>query len=109
MGSSISKLAAMMTLGIVACAALDCSVDDFYCVNGEAACVVPGCNDGILNGSESDIDCGGECSGCTAQQACATTDDCETRFCTSGLCCESLCPVWSRSYGALVDDDARAA
>ncbi len=109
MASSVSKLAATTVLGIVAGAVLDCSVDDFYCIDGEPACAVPGCNDGILNGTESDVDCGGECGGCETEKACGTADDCEARFCTSGMCCVSLCPVWSRSYGALVDDDARAA
>jgi hypothetical protein len=45
-------------------------------------CVVPQCTNGTVDGTESDIDCGGdECPACENGKACNDADDCESRFC----------------------------
>ncbi|NVB39984.1 hypothetical protein G6O69_19220 [Pseudenhygromyxa sp. WMMC2535] len=51
-------------------------------------CQAPTCDDGILSGDESDLDCGGSCAGCLTGQACEAASDC-----TSGACEESLCTL----------------
>ncbi|MBK6921855.1 MAG: hypothetical protein IPH07_30945 [Deltaproteobacteria bacterium] len=40
------------------------------------ACTVPRCDDGLLDGAETDIDCGGPCQGCALCLTCAEPDDC---------------------------------
>ena len=42
--------------------------------------------DGIKNGSETDVDCGGGCGRCMKGLTCATGDDCETAYCSGSVC-----------------------
>jgi hypothetical protein len=44
------------------------------------------CNDGVRNGSETDIDCGGSCGKCASGLACVGGADCSTGVCQAGLC-----------------------
>ncbi len=45
------------------------------------------CSDGVKNGDETDIDCGGAgCPACKKTQACLTNDDCETNLCEHNVC-----------------------
>jgi hypothetical protein len=46
----------------------------------------PTCTDGIQNGSETDVDCGGVCQRCANTRACRSQDDCASALCVSGLC-----------------------
>ena len=47
------------------------------------------CNDGELNGDESDVDCGGSCDACLEGQSCVGSADCMTGACDGGLCGEA--------------------
>ena len=47
---------------------------------------VPTCTDGITNGSESDVDCGGSCPLCGNTRDCTSQDDCRSALCVSGVC-----------------------
>jgi hypothetical protein len=50
------------------------------------------CSDGIKNGTETDIDCGGgSCPLCAEGRACAEGSDCTTGFCPSGVCAAPSC------------------
>ena len=45
------------------------------------------CSDGVRNGSESDIDCGGgSCAACATGKTCGGASDCVSGICTSGTC-----------------------
>lgn len=44
------------------------------------------CEDGTLNGDETDIDCGGSCKQCSRGQQCNFNTDCDTGMCLSGTC-----------------------
>ena len=45
------------------------------------------CTDGITNGSETDVDCGGgTCLRCATGKSCASRDDCATGRCETGTC-----------------------
>jgi hypothetical protein len=45
------------------------------------------CSDGIQNGTESDIDCGGSCPRCATGRACRTRTDCASALCSgTGQC-----------------------
>jgi hypothetical protein len=48
----------------------------------------PTCNDGLKNGSETGVDCGGSCPRCVNGQGCASAHDCASAFCTGGTCQE---------------------
>ena len=56
---------------------------------GHDAWVAPTCDDGVENGDETDVDCGGpDCEACGAGDGCQLSSDCETGLsCTPGLVC----------------------
>jgi len=50
-------------------------------------CSDSGCSDGIKNGNETDLDCGGlSCSGCSVGLSCRIDEDCESNYCLNGKC-----------------------
>jgi len=49
------------------------------------------CDDGVRNGGESDVDCGGPCLPCAVGGACVRSQDCESGSCTGALCRAPLC------------------
>jgi hypothetical protein len=57
---------------------------------GGGGASAPGsCSDGILNGGETDVDCGGDATGCprcAIDQACADGTDCESSLCVNQVC-----------------------
>lgn len=57
------------------------------------ACQVPACGDGVQNGSETGIDCGGapSCKRCSAGYGCESGSDCESLVCWSGACQAPAC------------------
>jgi hypothetical protein len=47
----------------------------------------PGCSDGVKNGEESDVDCGGSvCTRCGIGRICGAPADCATATCAAGHC-----------------------
>lgn len=51
--------------------------------------LAPTCQDGLLNGDETHIDCGGpDCDPCALDQNCNKNSDCHSNFCIDGLCAE---------------------
>jgi hypothetical protein len=57
-----------------------------YCFNHECF----RCDDGIQNGNEDAVDCGGECKGCLGS-FCSNAAECISGFCADGHCCNSAC------------------
>lgn len=49
------------------------------------------CGDGVVNGDETDVDCGGSCGPCDDGQGCAAPDDCTSEVCTDGTCQAPRC------------------
>jgi hypothetical protein len=49
------------------------------------------CKDGVKNGTETDIDCGGSCTRCGDGKACDDTADCLSNTCIGGVCVEPSC------------------
>lgn len=67
---------------------VDADCDGGYCY--EKACLR--CDNGVKEGDETDVDCGGtHCPTCTQARACLTGNDCTSTFCTDGLCCDIAC------------------
>ncbi|MCC6619869.1 MAG: VCBS repeat-containing protein [Deltaproteobacteria bacterium] len=59
-------------------------IDDDACRN---SCVATTCSDGLRNGSETDVDCGGGCATrCAARKACELHDDCASGICAGFVC-----------------------
>lgn len=50
------------------------------------ACAAPACDDGVMNGTETDLDCGGSCSPCPDLAQCVVAEDCESGICGGGHC-----------------------
>ncbi|MCA9638770.1 MAG: hypothetical protein KC420_22235, partial [Myxococcales bacterium] len=58
-----------------------------YCNPDSMTCQVPACDDGIRNGDETDVDCGGSCGmTCDNGQGCIVDDDCISLICDGGVC-----------------------
>jgi hypothetical protein len=55
------------------------------------------CSDGIRNGNESDVDCGGSCGRCPNGKRCTGPNDCNTAFCVNGAC--GYCPMENTPCG----------
>ena len=67
------------------------------CSGGVCGALAAGCADGIKNGVETDIDCGGgSCPPCTLGKTCAVTGDCVLPNCDSTIC--KLPPGYCRPY-----------
>jgi hypothetical protein len=60
----------------------------------------PGCTNGMVDGDESDVDCGGSCPPCDDGQICNTSTDCESMMCTTDMLCGGR-----DSCTALIDDN----
>ena len=62
---------------------VDCNVDtdcaSSVCIAN--TCAAATCGDGVKNGSETGVDCGGGCTGCADGAACANGDDCASKVC----------------------------
>jgi hypothetical protein len=60
-------------------------------------CSSPQCADRVLNGAETDIDCGGgTCQRCATGRVCRANGDCQTGRCVGGVCATCVtgsCPV----------------
>ncbi len=44
------------------------------------------CNNGIKDGTESDVDCGGSCPACDNGENCNVSGDCSSDLCINGVC-----------------------
>lgn len=70
----------------------DCGAG-FVCATATRRCTAESCQDGVLSGSETLVDCGGGvCPGCSPSSPCSRGDDCDSGICSQGLCAEAACP-----------------
>ncbi|MCB9358624.1 thrombospondin type 3 repeat-containing protein [Candidatus Woesearchaeota archaeon] len=67
-----------------------CSEDDDctsrYCNATSLKCANPSCEDDVMNGEETDVDCGGNCGECSLDKKCEVDSDCESNNCESKRC-----------------------
>ncbi len=52
---------------------------------GVCLCQAPTCKDGVKNGNETGVDCGGSCPGCGVNVDCSTGTDCVSLECGQGF------------------------
>jgi hypothetical protein len=80
--------------------------DGTLCAGGTCQggkCILATCSDGITNGTESDVDCGGSCARCGNGKSCSSRDDCIGALCINNVC--SVCSAignecFSDAHGA---------
>jgi hypothetical protein len=79
-------------------------VDDIECapqICQSGFCVNPAhCTDREQSGNETDLDCGGSCSGCSDGQSCEQNTDCDNDWCNVDICAAPSC-----DDGALNQDE----
>ena len=64
------------------------------------ACVAANCTDTVLNGTESDVDCGGtDCARCADTKVCRVGTDCASGVCTAGRCAPPSCTDGVKNQG----------
>src|SRR5438132_159576 len=57
------------------------------------------CSDGVRDGDESDVDCGGGCVPCGAGRTCNGGGDCASGFCTNTVCDAASCSDGTKNGG----------
>jgi hypothetical protein len=67
-------------------------------------CIPASCADGVENGTETDLDCGGSCTRCNDGLTCEGDADCKSKVCEGGLCKAPNCTDDSQN-GAETDVD----
>jgi hypothetical protein len=55
-------------------------------LNSSGGCTPPTCTDGVQDGNETGVDCGGGCAGCPDGALCCMSIDCATSQCNGGIC-----------------------
>ncbi len=70
---------------------LDC--DSGVCNQAVYVCERPTCSDGVTNGDETGVDCGGlsGCKRCAVGARCRAGSDCDSRSCQLGYCAAPTC------------------
>jgi hypothetical protein len=59
----------------------------FVCQLPQGHCGIPQCRNGVLDSSETDLDCGGACAPCEPGRACLVDRDCASpQLCAHGVC-----------------------
>jgi len=58
----------------------DC-IDEICGTGTPHVCLAPTCSDGVQNGTETDVDCGGSCPPCAATKHCVVNADCTSVHC----------------------------
>jgi hypothetical protein len=73
--------------------ALAISVHVVPCASGACTTSAPAdrCHDRVLDGDETDIDCGGSCGACRGGAACVKGGDCQSGACNSNACAAPSC------------------
>lgn len=69
------------------------------------------CSDGVRDGNESDVDCGGSCAPsrqCSTGLHCAAPVDCKSGVCTAGVCGAGACGDGVQQDGEGCDDGNHA-
>ncbi len=97
---------------------IDCGSNCSKCVGGQSCsgaadcqsgvcsgsptktCKDPTCSDGAVNGSETDVDCGGSCPGdCLNGKVCGGAGDCQSQVCIGSICQVPSCSDVKKNGG----------
>jgi len=75
-------------LGVVCVEDADCA--SAACDEVTNRCAPGTCGNGIRDGAETDVDCGGGCAGCEVDELCGDNDDCDSGICRE-VAGDSIC------------------
>jgi hypothetical protein len=78
----------------------ECNVDGDCATGMNPSCFMGqciSCSDGMQNGDETDMDCGGTKCGKCDGDTCAAGGDCKSTFCADGVCCNNACNTECKS------------
>jgi hypothetical protein len=122
-GDSCAQGSGVVCDGLGACVECLASAECLSLVCQAGSCVPAACDDRVVNGQETDLDCGGaECGACGNGQLCMAPRDCMSGVC-SGTCrapscsdgvkngaetdldCGGVCPMCGPGKGCAVDQD----
>jgi len=78
------------------------------CSDGLCGGGAPTCSDGVLDGTETDIDCGGSCPACLVGQVCLVAVDCTSGVCSTGHCQPAPCSGSNRDCNGVAADGCEA-
>ena len=71
---------------------MNCLSNGQKCMNGGCQTIAT-CTNGVKDGSETDVDCGGSCpTKCGVSKGCSQNSDCIGNICVSGVCQPFRCP-----------------
>ena len=81
---------ATCAVGKTCLASTDCQAPAVCTAN---VCTTPvSCFNGLKDGTETDVDCGGTCAAdCAFRQGCSVNSDCQSNSCVSSVCTRHLC------------------
>jgi hypothetical protein len=89
--------------GLGCATAADCS-SQVCDVGNTKKCQAPSCSDGVRNGMEVGVDCGGPCPACGFGSGCVADSDCATGYCVGFKCdAKTLATGQSSAYDIAVD------
>jgi hypothetical protein len=84
-GGCGSRASVSCVVGAPCLKAADCSSE--ICTTGTCRAVPSSCTDGKVDGSETDVDCGGSsCPPCAVPEKCVADSDCLSGYCGGGAC-----------------------
>jgi len=63
--------------------------------------LIVSCQNNIIDGSETDVDCGGNCKVCQNDFTCLINDDCQSDLCNDNICTEELVLENTKSYALI--------
>ena len=69
----------------------DCTQPNSVCEQG--VCIQMGCVNGMKDGSETDVDCGGSCLPCAKDKECMVATDCASKYCNGTAGMAGTCAV----------------
>jgi hypothetical protein len=75
------------------CVACSVATEVMYCTSFlclSEACAPNTCVDGMQDGNEVDVDCGGSCAPCAVGRKCTAGTDCGSGQCTTGVCTATM-------------------
>ena len=84
MGSSVGAVVVVENCADAAACATSGDCQSGVCTGG--ICQAAACGDGVKNGTETDIDCGGTCGPCGVGKTCIQAADCAPALCSANKC-----------------------
>jgi hypothetical protein len=92
----------------------------------QSHCIPATCADGVQNGDETALDCGGQCNRCPDGLGCDVDADCQSKVCEAGVCkapnctdqthngaetdvdCGGFCPPCGTGQSCVADSDCQS-